>query len=110
MRALPLATPHNNLATSHGIRCVSANGRAAQPLYLPDANLLDHLEAYTALRGELTGSSGVGRFLQPWGAPTAAEAGAAGAARSSRDLCDLHSTSVAAQARPREAQTRDQHV
>ena len=46
--------------------CVSANGRAAQPLFLPEANLLDHLAPYTSVLNDLTGYSGVGRFLHPW--------------------------------------------
>ena len=46
--------------------CVSANGRAAQPLFRSDVDLLQHVEAYTSLRADLSGDSGVGTFLHPW--------------------------------------------
>lgn len=46
--------------------CVSVNGRRAQALFLPEADLLDARAAYTSLHAEWSGFSGVGRFLHPW--------------------------------------------
>ena len=55
-----------NASISATSSCVAVNGRPAQPLYLPHANLPDHLQEYTSLTADLTGYSGVGRFLVPW--------------------------------------------
>ena len=57
--------------------CVRCNGYAAQPLYLPDADLVNYTRPYSSLAAEATGYSGIGRFLTPW------QTGLSG------DACDL---------------------
>ena len=46
--------------------CVSTNGRAAQPLYLRHANLIEHARWYLSVRAEWSMRTGVGSFLHPW--------------------------------------------
>jgi len=46
--------------------CVAVNGRAAQPLFAPDVDLLRHADRYHSLAAGLRGESGVGSFLTRW--------------------------------------------
>ena len=45
--------------------CVTVNGRAAQPMYVRSANLLDHV-GYISLGAELRAETAVGVFIHPW--------------------------------------------
>ena len=69
--------------------CVSANGRAAQPLFMSTANLLEHSAAYRSARAELSMASGVGTFLHPWHSGSYAAARLHMRVASPAHLCDL---------------------
>ena len=51
--------------STHLVRAYRPTAVPPAPL-LPEANLLDHLAPYTSVLNDLTGYSGVGRFLHPW--------------------------------------------